>query len=76
MLFGYGQVGNKKYTAGIDRLCASIMKSLIAEPKQNIDKNTARNIFLGEKKKGKVGEKIKKIKESCRWTSLKLYLNF
>ena len=27
------------------------MKSLIAEPKQNIDKNTARNIFVGEKKK-------------------------
>ena len=43
------------------------MKSLIAEPKQNIDKNTARNIFVGEKKKGgKLGEKINKIKESCR----------
>ena len=67
LLFSYGQVGNKKYTAGIDRLCASIVKSLIAEPKQNIDKNTATNIFVGEKKKGgKVGEKIKKIKESCR----------
>ena len=51
LLFSYGQVGNKKYTAGIDRLCASIMKSLIAEPKQNIDKNTATNIFVGEKKK-------------------------
>ena len=51
MLFGYGQIGNKKYTAGIDRLCASIVKSLIAEPKQNIDKNTATNIFVGEKKK-------------------------
>ena len=51
LLFSYGQVGNKKYTAGIDRLRASIMKSLIAEPKQNIDKNTATNIFVGEKKK-------------------------
>ena len=51
LLFSYDQVGNKKYTAGIDRLCASIMKSLIAEPKQNIDKNTATNIFVGEKKK-------------------------
>ena len=51
LLFSYGQVGNKKYTAGIDRLRASIMKSLIAEPKQNIDKNTARNTFVGEKKK-------------------------
>ena len=28
------------------------MKSLIAEPKQNIGKNTARDIFVGEKKKG------------------------
>ena len=51
LLFSYGQAGNKKYTAGIDRLRASIMKSLIAEPKQNIDKNTATNIFVGEKKK-------------------------
>ena len=51
LLFSYDQVGNKKYTAGIDRLCASIMKSLLAEPKQNIDKNTATNIFVGEKKK-------------------------
>ena len=51
LLFSYDQVGNKKYTAGIDRLCASIVKSLIAEPKQNIDKNTATNIFVGEKKK-------------------------
>ena len=51
LLFSYDQVGNKKYTAGIDRLGASIMKSLIAEPKQNIDKNTATNIFVGEKKK-------------------------
>ena len=66
LLFSYGQVGNKKYTAGIDRLRASIMKSLIAEPKQNIDKNAARNTFVGEKKRRKSGGKIKKIKESCR----------
>ena len=40
------------------------MKSLIAEPRQNIDKNATRNIWKekkeGQKKKGK--KKIKKIK--------------
>ena len=35
------------------------MKSLIAEPKQNIDKNTATNIFVGEKKRRKSGGKNK-----------------
>ena len=34
------------------------MKSLIAEPRQNIDKNATRNIWKG-KKDGKKGEKIK-----------------
>ena len=39
------------------------MKSLIAEPRQNIDKNATRNIWK-EKKEGqkKRGKKIKKIK--------------
>ena len=43
------------------------MKSLIAEPRQNIDKNATRNIWK-EKKEGqkKGGKKIKENQESCR----------
>ena len=44
------------------------MKSLIAEPKQNIawQKYCKGYIRWRKKKGGKLGEKIKKIKESCR----------
>ena len=43
------------------------MKSLIAEPRQNIDKNAIRNIWK-EKKEGqkKKREKNKENQESCR----------
>ena len=41
------------------------MKSLIAEPRQNIDKNATRNIWK-EKKKAKKGGKNKENQESCR----------
>ena len=43
------------------------MKSLIAEPRQNIDKNATRNIWK-EKKEGqkKKGKKNKENQESCR----------
>ena len=38
------------------------MKSLIAEPRQNIDKNATRNIWKEKREGQKKGEKIKKIK--------------
>ena len=42
------------------------MKSLIAEPRQNIDKNATRNIWK-EKKEGKKKKgKNKENQESCR----------
>ena len=42
------------------------MKSLIAEPRQNIDKNAARNIWKGKKKEGKKKRgKNKENQESC-----------
>ena len=38
------------------------MKRLIAEPRQNIDKNATRNIWKEKKEGKKKGKKIKKIK--------------
>ena len=42
------------------------MKSLIAEPRQNIDKNATRNIWKEKKKKENKGKKDKLNQESSR----------
>ena len=42
------------------------MKSLIAEPRQNIDKNATKNIWKEKKKKKKKEKKNKVNQESCR----------
>ena len=52
------------------------MKSLIAEPRQNIDKNAIRNIWKEKKEGQKKREKNKENQESCHRTSLKFHLNF
>ena len=42
------------------------MKSLIAETRQNIDKNATRNIWKEKKEGKKKGKKNKENQESCR----------
>ena len=42
------------------------MKSLIVEPRQNIEKNATRNIWKEKKKKEKREKKKKGNQESCR----------
>ena len=81
MLFSYGQIGNKKYTASIDRSCAKSLDKTMHNEKFNswtkikYWQKMLQGIYGKKKKKAKKGEK-KESQESCRWTSLKFYLNF
>ena len=82
MLFSYGQIGNKKYTAWIDRFCAkSLDKTMDNEKFNSWTKikywQKMLQVIYGKKKKiRKKGGEKKGNQESCRWTSLKLNLNF
>ena len=67
MLFGYGQIGNKKYTAGIDRLCAKSLDKTMHNEKFNSWTKTEycmakilQGIYsLEKKKRGETGGKNK-----------------
>ena len=50
MLFSYGQIGNIKHIAQIDRLCAKSLDKTMhnekSEQKQNITKNVEMNVNI------------------------------
>ena len=83
MLFSYGQTGNKKYTAWMDRSCAKSLDKTMHNEKFNSwtkieywQKCYKEYMERKKRRPKKKREKNKENQESCRWTSLKFYLNF